>query len=96
MLNDYTMSYHLQYERTERLTKIASTIGFGEVIKESVFRNANILVTSTGVICVVNKSKKIIITVYTGTINEMKAIYNGRMPQYLYNQVLRNQKIKWD
>lgn len=96
MLEGYTMSRHLKEDRVERLTTIATTIGFGEVIKETKHRTQTSLLTNTGVIYIVDKKEKYIITVYVATLEELVAIYKGkRVPQKLYNQVKKNTKIHW-
>lgn len=92
MLKNYTMSRHLIEDREERLVKIAMTIGFGEVIKESTHNGATIFLTNTGIIYVVNKQLKIIITVYVATINEISAIYNGKIPSCIFNKVKKNER----
>lgn len=95
MFNDYTLSYHIQNDRVDRITKIATTIGFGEIIKETTHKGADILLSDTGVIFVVSKVTKVIITIYPGSVKEITAIYHGKMPQSLFKQVLRNEKINW-
>ena len=98
MLMGYTMSKHLYEERIDRLTKIGATIGFGEVVKEAPYvkSNATVFITDTGVIYVVNKSKKFIITVYTATIDEATLIFEGNIPNYLRKRVLKNMKMDWN
>lgn len=95
MFNDYTLSMHLRNDRADRVAKIATTIGFGEIIKETVHKGADILLSDTGVIFVVNKVAKIIITIYPGSVKEITAIYHGKIPQPLFKQILKNEKVNW-
>lgn len=97
MLVGYTMSKHLKEERLDRLVAIGTTIGFGNVIKEAVHREATAMVTDTGVVYIVNKTQKFVITAYVATVDEIIAIYNGKnnIPSCLFAKVKKNSKINW-
>ena len=96
MLNDYTMSHHMRADRVDRLTKIAITIGFGEIIKEAPIRGAVGMFSDTGVLYIVNKKKKLIITAYVATVDEAVAFYGGRLPPKIFAVVRKNEQKNWD
>lgn len=95
MLQGYTMSRHLCEDRADRLTRIAMTIGFGEVVKETYHVEATTLLTNTGVVYVVNKAQKYIITVYVATLDEVLAMYDGNAPVSLVNKARKNERKFW-
>lgn len=98
MLKGYKISKHVFEDREERIVKIGSTIGFGEIIKEAPYTksNATILLTDTGVAYIVDKKSKFVITVYTATIDEVTLIYEGNVPNYLKKRVLKNMQMNWN
>ena len=96
MLEGYTMSRHLKEDRLDRLVAIATTIGFGNVIKEAEHNEATAMLTDTGVIYIVDKAQKFVITVYVATIEEMVAMYEGQnIPPFLWKKIKKNSKLHW-
>lgn len=88
-------SDHLLNDRSDRLTRIALNCGFGEEVKKVRGKNGHILtLTTTGVIFVMSKDEKVIITAYTATMPQVQAIfYNGQeIPRSIKCQVERNDR----
>ena len=95
MLIGYTMSNHLCNDREDRLTRIAMTIGFGEVVKETYHKDGTSLLTDTGVMYIVDKPSRYIITVYVATVKEVVAMFDGRPPSYLVSKARKNERKFW-
>ena len=85
---------HFRNDRADRATYIAQTVGFGEVVKETMRNNTATIeqVTETGVIIVRNLNTAII-TMYIGQMNQIAAIYGDkRVPMWLVNKIKKNVK----
>lgn len=88
-------SFHLCQERTDRAVFILTTLGMGEPVRErQSTRAANVVLrlTTTGVILVCNASTNKIITMYYATIKEASWVANGRIPDAVYNRIVKNTK----
>ena len=88
-------SFHLCQERTDRAVFILTTLGMGEPVRErQSTRAANVVLrlTTTGVILVYNTSASKIITMYYATMKEASWVANGKMPDAVYNRIVKNVK----
>lgn len=106
-----TMTNHCANDRFERIQKIISNIGFGNIVKERIEISSNrnyarkvLCVTDTGVTIVKSENKMKIITIYVTTTKELIRVYNGRMNvpeniwtkvQYNESRYIRNGKTIW-
>jgi hypothetical protein len=95
------ISRHIIQDRMERMVLIATTIGYGNIIREFVtdgkFGKIRQCITDTGVMILKECETDKVITLYAITIDRLIATYraeapNERIPQYLYKTVLNNQK----
>lgn len=95
------ISRHIIQDRMERMVLIATTIGYGNIIREFVtdgkFGKIRQCITDTGVMILKECETDKVITLYAITIDRLIATYraeapNERVPQYLYKTVLNNQK----
>ena len=89
------LSSHVRNDRTDRLALIATTIGFGEIIKIKVkpgkYGDVQMCITDTGVTIIKDLNDKVI-TAYACRINELTFIFEGRAPKQLYRMVCTNMK----
>lgn len=106
-----TMTSHCANDRFERIQKIISNIGLGNIVQErtEVSSNRNyarkvLCVTDTGITIVKSENKMKIITIYVTTTKELIRVYNGRMNvpeniwtkvQYNESRYIRNGKTIW-
>lgn len=95
------ISRHIIQDRMERMVLIATTIGYGNIIREFItdgkFGKIRQCITDTGVMILKECETDKVITLYAITIDRLIATYraeapNERVPQYLYKTVLNNQK----
>lgn len=89
-------TYHSGVERQDRIMKIATTIGFGEVYKQKHEPTAKTMknLTDTGVVIITpeNDTKKVI-TMYVATLAQAKTFFpDGKMPNWFYKIIQRNVK----
>ena len=95
----YTYSYHLLYERTERVEKIINTIGIGEEVisvlwTDTTNRTCRRILTSTGVILCQNVRTGMVTTMFAATLGQMRRIYNTKyIPKEMYEVFDRNFKM---
>ena len=85
-------TYHISEERVDRACYIMQTIGIGEVIKEvrCVQEDGRVswqCLTNTGVILVLSEDKKICITLYIASQPKVSAMYQGKTPSWVMNDV---------
>ena len=89
------LSSHVRNDRTDRLALIATTIGFGEIVKVKVkpgkFGDVQMCATDTGVIILKDLNDKVI-TAYACRINELTFVFEGRIPKNLYRMVCNNMR----
>ena len=95
------ISKHIIKDRMERMVLIATTIGYGNIVREFVtdgkYGKIRQCITDTGVMILKEYETDKVITLYAITIDRLIATYraevpNERVPQYLYKTVLNNQK----
>jgi hypothetical protein len=95
------ISRHIIQDRMERMVLIATTIGYGNIIREFItdgkYGKIRQCITDTGVIILKEYDTNKVITAYVITVDRLIATYraeapNERVPQYLYKTVLNNQK----
>ena len=89
------MSIHAREDRTDRLTYIAMTVGFGAVVAERVTETTRECLTDTGVLIIKAREEEFMITAYIADMDKAFAVYCnakncGRMPTYLHQRVLKN------
>lgn len=94
-------SNHLITERWDRVEYIIDHIGIGEVIAEREWRDTKGTpcirqLTTTGVIIVRDVSKTKVVTMWTANILQVKAMYFGKIPNWMYKIVVKNEKIMKD
>ena len=86
-----TLSKHAKIERENRLTYIAMTVGFGQVIRERITDTRRICLTSTGVILVKDVEEEFLITAYVGSKEQVSWIYcDERVPCEIWQLVKHN------
>lgn len=91
-------SHHITNDRMKRVEYIIDNIGFGEVIAEKpwVDTKGNHCVrqlTNTGVIIVMDEGKEKVITMFVATVLQIKAMYHGKIANWLYRLATKNEKI---
>lgn len=95
------ISKHIIRDRMERMVLIATTIGYGNIVREFVtngkYGKIRQCITDTGVMILKEYDTNKVITLYVITIDRLIVTYrseapNERIPQYLYKTVLNNQK----
>lgn len=91
-------SKHLVTERWGRVEYIIDNIGIGEVIAEREWTDTKGTpcirqLTTTGVIIVRDTSKTKVVTMWTANILQVKAMYFGKIPNWMYKVVVKNEKI---
>ena len=95
------ISKHIIRDRMERMVLIATTIGYGNIVREFItdgkYGKIRQCITDTGVMILKEYDTNKVITLYVITIDRLIATYrseapNERVPQYLYKTVLNNQK----
>lgn len=95
------ISQHIIKDRLERMVLIATTIGYGNVIKEFVtqgkYGKVRQCITDTGVVIIKELFTEKVITAYAIRISRAIALYrteapNERIPQKLYTTIINNEK----
>lgn len=89
------ISYHISEDRLERACYIMEHIGLGEIIKEERCidekgRVAWQCLTDTGVLCVFNEQKTMMVTLYIATQPKVSAMYKGNTPSWVMKMVKKN------
>lgn len=87
-------SKHCIRDRADRITQIATTIGFGDIVDYFPQEDGCRAVTSTGVILVMTKARTEIITMWVATVAQMMGMYHGKVPKKLFEQAQRYEKKK--
>lgn len=90
------MTNHAKVDRIDRLTEIAMTVGWGDVILTIQENHKRYCLTSTGVLLVKNEVEEILITAYLANHLRVAAMYKSigynKVPTAIYNKVLNNEK----
>lgn len=99
MIKVKRVSNHVAHDRMDRVLLIAQKIGWGEIVLAMPDHDRTdcfIHLTSTGILLVKGKDDTLI-TAYPASISLVKVMYGyhgyARIPDYLYNRVIKNQKI---
>ena len=98
-MKQYMMTYHAACERLDRLTLIATHIGWGEVVLEYVDyeQQARISITNTGILIVKSYDGSSVVTAYPARPLKLVSIYKAqgyvRVPQYLFEKAAKNEHI---
>jgi len=71
------MTHHTKVERKDRVDYILDTVGLGEPMVDSFVEERNHWerLTTTGVLIVLDPSKKIVVTLYVPTVSKAVAVY---------------------
>lgn len=91
------LSIHCRVDRPERIAYIATTIGYGNIIKKRAYRNASgpfiRCLTDTGVIICKTPDESKVITMFIATTHQVVAMYKGEhTPDWIYNRARKNRK----
>ena len=93
MICGYSTSKHLIEERSDRLLKIATTVGFGEIsYKKKIEEGRHAVFTTTGVMMITDVHDSFIITMYFANLEKVAAIFKGETPKDLLMQIHKNMK----
>ena len=94
MIAGYSTSKHLLEERSDRLMRIATTVGFGEIAYKKPLQKADgwAVLTTTGVLLVTDRHDSFIVTMYLISIEQLLAIFEGEVPSELKKVVKENMK----
>lgn len=95
------MTYHCQYERSDRVQHIIKEIGIGQVVKERYQvryphgDSCYHCITDTGVTLIKTEDRSKIITIYVTSYRELVTAYNGtkKIPPYLKKKVQHNEQL---
>ena len=89
------MTKHAYVDRFDRLAACVELLGYNEIIYERPdSRNSNVIncITDTGIVFVRAADDGKIITGYMATVKQLVAIYQGHVPQKLFNAAVKNNK----
>lgn len=92
------MTYHVQYQRANRMKHIIDEIGIGQVVREKYMQagmsaGKYICITDTGITLVKSEDKTKLVTMYVTTQHELVMVYGGtkKIPPFLRKKVDFNQ-----
>jgi len=92
------MTYHVQYQRAERMKHIIEEIGIGQVVREKYMQAGTsagkyICITDTGITLVKSEDKTKLVTMYVTTQRELVMVFGGtkKIPSFLKKKVDHNQ-----
>lgn len=91
------LSIHCRVDRPERIAYIATTIGYGNIIKKKPYRNSEGIcvrcLTDTGVIICMTPNESKVITMFIATTHQVVAMYDGKhAPDWIYSRARKNRK----
>lgn len=91
-------SAHITNDRLDRVNYIIDNIGFGEVIAEREWTDTAgkaciRQLTNTGIIIVLDPNKEKVVTMFVATVLQIKAMYHGKIANWLYKLAVKNEKI---
>lgn len=89
-ISDLRFSNHCWQDRHDRIKTIEKYVGYGQIIKETYWRNTYHFLTDTGVAFVVDNDKRYIVTLYLADEAQANRLYNGKMPKSLQKRISRN------
>lgn len=86
------MTYHVQYERVDRIANILAATGFGEICHRTPAQKAGRIrcMTTTGVILITDESEEILITAYYASYKQAASMYRGNTPRAIYKTIQSN------
>lgn len=93
-----TMTNHAREDRADRLTYIALTIGFGNIVFERKSGEFRECITDTGVLMIKNLTKEVLVTAYIIGIDKAVLLYkkefgnDAMLPRSLYRTIINNRK----
>ncbi len=92
------MTYHVQYQRANRVQHIIEEIGIGQVVREKYIQTGMsagkyLCITDTGITLVKSEDKAKLVTMYVTTQRELVMVYGGtkKIPTFLKKKVDHNQ-----
>ena len=93
-----TLSQHFINDHPERMIYIGLNIGYGNVIAEREWVDTADTkcirqITDTGVIIVTTPDKTKVVTMFVATVLQAKAMWYGKIPNWFYKIVIRNEKL---
>lgn len=93
-IQEYEISRHIMNDRVDRFVSILCNCGLGEPRYEmpGTRCGTTVVITSTGVALVVNKTSKNILTGYIPTIRQARKLFENDIPWVIYNIINMNQK----
>jgi len=94
MIKGYAISTHLIKERADRVAAIAQYIGFGEIKYRFEKENKIEAITTTGILIVLDKQEKLIVTMYVPGIDKVFSLFGGNVPREVKLQAEKNLKNK--
>lgn len=91
-------SIHITKDRLPRANYIIEKIGFGNVIAEREWvdttgRPCIRQLTDTGIIIVLDTNREMVITLFAATVLQIKAMYFGKISNWLYRLAKKNEQI---
>ena len=91
-------SHHITNDRLDRVNYIIDNIGFGEVIAEREWvdttgKTCIRQLTNTGLIIVLDTNRERVVTMFVATVLQIKAMYHGKIANWLYRLATKNEKI---
>lgn len=89
-VSDLRFSNHCWQDRHDRIETIEKYVGYGQIIKETYWRNTYHFLTDTGVAFVVDNDKHYIITLYLVDEGQANRLYGGKIPKSLQKKISKN------
>lgn len=93
--NDFSMTYHAEYERQERLARLEELLGVTRIVLTShdVRRNNVRCLTSSGIIMVFSY-ENVLITAYAASLKEAEQMYyyagKSQISPKMYKKIRKN------
>ncbi len=88
-MEKFVGSKHAVVDREERLVRIATTIGFGEIVQSREDHGRIKSITDTGVIWVHTK-QNVLVTAFVANVNDAYFVFDGKPPRNLLQTVKKN------
>lgn len=91
----FTMSNHARDDRSDRITRILTEVGFNSVILRTIDKQNpehELVLTDTGILFTVGVGNNILVTAYLITTPKLVAIYEGHNPPSISKRVKMNEK----
>ena len=95
-MGEINLSIHCRTDRVERIAYIATTVGYGNIIKKKVYNTQSgaclRCLTDTGVIICKTLDESMVITMFIATTHQVTAMYESHVPNWIYNRARKNRK----